>query len=131
MGRSVVDHVAWAVRSIDASRAHFERTLGLAYAGGEEFPGLRVAFFGDGPSQVELLEPLDENSAIAAFIASRGETVHHLAVRVDDVAAALEEARRSGLRLVDQEPRPGARQTTIAYVDPQRADGILVQYVQR
>jgi methylmalonyl-CoA epimerase len=131
VGPSVVDHVGWAVLSIDASRRHFEGALGLAYGGGEDFPGLRVAFFGEGSAQVELLEPLDETSAVAAFIAERGETVHHLALRVDDVAAALEDARRNGLRLVDGEPRPGARKTTIAYVDPQRADGILIQYVQR
>lgn len=131
MGRSVVDHVGWAVRSIDASRPHFEDILGLDYGGDEIFPGMRVAFFGEGPAQVELLEPLDETSALASFIAARGETVHHLALRVDDVSAALEDARRRGLRLIDQKPRAGARRTTIAYVDAQRADGILIQFVQR
>jgi methylmalonyl-CoA epimerase len=130
VARSVVDHIGWAVRSIEASRRHFESVLGLAYAGGEQFPGLRVAFFGEGPTQVELLEPLDETSMIAAFVAARGEGLHHIALRVDDVSAALHDAGLNGLRLIDARPRPGARGTTIGYVDPQRADGVLIQYVQ-
>jgi methylmalonyl-CoA epimerase len=127
---AVVDHLGWAVRSIDASRAHFETALGLAFGGEEGFPGLRVAFFGDGPTQVELLEPLEERSDIGAFIAKHGEGIHHLALRVDDVAAALGAAQKHGLRLLDTQPRSGARGTIIGYVDPQRADGVLIQYVQ-
>ena len=125
-----MDHLGWAVRSIDASREHFETALGLAFSGEEGFPGLRVAFFGDGPTQVELLEALDERSDVGAFIAKHGEGIHHLALRVDDVAAALDSARQHGLRLIDSRPRSGARGTTIGYVDPQRADGILIQFVQ-
>jgi methylmalonyl-CoA epimerase len=127
---AVVDHLGWAVRSIDASRAHFETALGLAFCGEEGFPGLRVAFFGDGPTQVELLEPLDERSDVGAFIAKHGEGIHHLALMVDDVAAALGAAQKHGLRLLDTKPRSGARGTIIGYVDPQRADGVLIQYVQ-
>jgi methylmalonyl-CoA/ethylmalonyl-CoA epimerase len=128
---SQLDHVGWAVRSIDASRSHFEGALGLAFGGEEGFPGLRIAFFGDGPAQVELLEPLDERSDIGAFIESHGEGVHHLALRVEDVGAALGDARRRGLRVLDAAPRHGARGTIIGYVDPQRDDGILIQYVQQ
>jgi methylmalonyl-CoA/ethylmalonyl-CoA epimerase len=127
---AVVDHLGWAVRSIDASREHFETALGLAFCGEEGFPGLRVAFFGDGPTQVELLEPLDERSDVGAFIAKHGEGIHHLALMVDDVAAALSAAQKHGLRLLDTQPRSGARGTIIGYVDPQRADGVLIQYVQ-
>jgi methylmalonyl-CoA/ethylmalonyl-CoA epimerase len=127
---AVLDHVGWAVSSIDASRAHFEVALGLAYCGEESHPGLRVAFFGDGPSYVELLEPLDAGSGLSAFVHSHGDSVHHLALRVDDVGAALAEAEQRGLRLVDRQPRPGSRGTIIGFVDPGRPDGILIQYVQ-
>ena len=96
---SQLDHVGWAVRSIDASRPHFEVALGLAFCGEEGFPGLRIAFFGAGPAQVELLEPLDERSDVGAFIESHGEGVHHLALRVEDVGAALD--------VTDPEPLPG------------------------
>jgi methylmalonyl-CoA/ethylmalonyl-CoA epimerase len=126
-----VDHLGWAVRSIDASRPHFESALGLAFLGEERFPGLRVAFFGSGPASIELLEPLDEKSDMSSFLATRGEGIHHLALRVDDVAGALANAESLGLRLIDVAPRPGARGTRIGYVDPGRPDGVLIQYLQK
>lgn len=127
---AVVHHLGWAVRSIDESRLHFERALGLAFRGEEAFPDLRVAFFGEGPATVELLEPLAENSDLSAFLAEHGEGLHHLALKVDDVAAALDDANARGFRLLDSGPKPGARRTLIAYVDPKRADGVLIQFVQ-
>jgi methylmalonyl-CoA/ethylmalonyl-CoA epimerase len=125
-----IDHLGWAVRSIDSARPHFETALGLDLQSDERFPEVRVAFFGAGPARVELLEPLTPESEVGLFIARRGEGLHHLALRVDDVAAALAEAPSRGLKLVDQAPRPGARGTTVGMVDPQREDGVLVQYVQ-
>jgi methylmalonyl-CoA/ethylmalonyl-CoA epimerase len=125
-----IDHLGWAVRSIDSARSYFETGLGLDFQGDERFPELRVAFFGSGPAKVELLEPLTPESDIARFIARRGEGLHHLALRVDDVAAALAEAPGHGFKLIDKTPRAGSRGTTIAVVDPQREDGVLVQYVQ-
>jgi methylmalonyl-CoA/ethylmalonyl-CoA epimerase len=127
---AVLHHLGWAVRSIDASRSYFEAGLGLAFRGEESFADVRVAFFGAGAASVELLEPLDDKSGIGAFLARRGEGLHHLALRVDDVAAALAEAERHGLRPIDHAPHAGARGTTVAFVDPQRADGVLIQYVQ-
>jgi methylmalonyl-CoA/ethylmalonyl-CoA epimerase len=125
-----IDHLGWAVRSIDSARPHFETALGLDLQSDERFPEVRVAFFGAGPARVELLEPLTPESEVGLFIARRGEGLHHLALRVDDVAAALAEAPSRGFKLVDQAPRPGARGTTVGMVDPQREDGVLVQYVQ-
>jgi methylmalonyl-CoA/ethylmalonyl-CoA epimerase len=125
-----IDHLGWAVRSIDSSRPHFESGLGLDMQSDERFPDVRVAFFGAGPARVELLEPLTAESDVGRFIARRGEGLHHLALRVDDVAAALAAAPGHGFKLVDKSPRPGARGTTVGVVDPQREDGVLVQYVQ-
>lgn len=125
-----IDHLGWAVRSIDSSRSHFESGLGLELQSDERFSDVRVAFFGTGPARVELLEPLTPESDVGRFIARRGEGLHHLALRVDDVATALAEATDHGFRLVDKVPRPGARGTTVGVVDPQREDGVLVQYVQ-
>lgn len=125
-----IDHLGWAVRSIDSSRSHFESSLGLDLQSDERFPDVRVAFFGTGSAHIELLEPLNPESDVGRFIARRGEGLHHLALRVDSVAAALAEAPAHGFLLVDKVPRPGARGTTIGVVDPQREDGVLVQYVQ-
>jgi methylmalonyl-CoA/ethylmalonyl-CoA epimerase len=125
-----IDHLGWAVRSIDSARPHFETGLGLDLQSDESFPDVRVAFFGAGPARIELLEPLTPESDVGRFIARRGEGLHHLALRVDDVVAALAEAPSHGFRLIDKVPRPGARGTIVAVVDPQREDGVLVQYVQ-
>jgi methylmalonyl-CoA/ethylmalonyl-CoA epimerase len=125
-----VHHLGWAVRSIDRARDHFETTLGLEFCGEETHPDVRVAFFGAGQVAVELLEPLDENTDIGLFLASRGEGLHHLALKVDDVATALAEAKRQGFVPIDNVPHRGSRGTVVGLVDPQRADGILIQYVQ-
>ena len=127
---AVVHHLGWAVRSIEASRPYFEAGLGLEFRGEERFPGVRTAFFGAGSTSVELLEPLDDASPISAFLASRGGGLHHLALRVDDVAAALAEAAGHGFHAIDVSPRQGSRGTLVGFVDPQRADGVLIQYVQ-
>jgi len=128
--RPAIDHLGWAVRSIDSSRSHFESSLGLDLQSDERFPDVRIAFFGKGPTHIELLEPLTAESDVGRFIAHRGEGVHHLALRVDSVAAALAAAAGHGFHLIDKVPRPGARGTTIGMVDPGREDGVLVQYVQ-
>ena len=127
----VIHHIGWVVRSIAASRQHFETALGLELRSEEAFPNLRVAFFGgSGSSMIELIEPLTDDSNAARFLARRGEGLHHLALRVDDVAAALAEAASHGFEPIDSAPRPGARGTQVAMVDPKREDGVLVQYVQ-
>jgi methylmalonyl-CoA/ethylmalonyl-CoA epimerase len=144
----VIHHIGWAVRSIDASRVHFETALGLDLKSDEVFPNLRVAFFDGGSASmpsplgersgegehssfmIELLQPLTDDSDVARFLARRGEGLHHLALRVDDVAAALAEAESRGLQPIDSAPRRGARGTLVGMVDPRREDGVLVQYVQ-
>jgi methylmalonyl-CoA epimerase len=126
----VIHHIGWVVRSIDASRHHFEAALGLELKSDEVFPNLRVAFFGGSSSMIELIEPLTDDSNAARFLVRRGEGLHHLALRVDDVAAALAEAAAHGFEPIDAAPRPGARGTLVGMVDPKREDGVLVQYVQ-
>jgi methylmalonyl-CoA/ethylmalonyl-CoA epimerase len=127
---AAIHHLGWAVRSIEQARSHFETALGLDFSGEESFPDVRVAFFGAGPVTVELLEPLDEKTDIGRFLAEHGEGIHHLALRVDDVAAALVEAVDHGLVPIDTAPHRGARGTLVGFVDPARADGVLIQYVQ-
>jgi methylmalonyl-CoA/ethylmalonyl-CoA epimerase len=126
---ATIHHLGWAVRSIEQSRSYFETALGLDFRGEETFPDLRVAFFG-GPVAVELLEPLDAATDVGKFLAKHGEGIHHLALRVDDVADALEAASRNGLVLIDTAPQSGARGTMVGVVDPARPDGVLIQYVQ-
>ena len=127
---TALHHLGWAVRSIDESRIHFETALGLDLRWEESFPNLRIAFFGAGPVTIELIQPLDDQTLVGQFLAQNGEGLHHLALKVEDVAAALDEAGSHGLVAIDKAPRPGARGTLVGFVDPQRADGVLIQYVQ-
>jgi methylmalonyl-CoA/ethylmalonyl-CoA epimerase len=127
---AAIHHLGWVVRSIEGSRSYFETALGLDFRGEESFPNVRVAFFGAGPVTVELLEPLDDKSDVGTFLARHGEGIHHLALKVDDVGTALMEARRHGLNPIDNGPHRGARGTLVGFVDPARADGVLIQYVQ-
>ena len=89
-----------------------------------------VGFFGVGESMIELLEPLDAESDIALFLDRVGEGIHHVAYDVADIAEALRAAAASGLELIDQAPRSGARGTLIGFVNPLRSDGVLVEFVQ-
>jgi methylmalonyl-CoA/ethylmalonyl-CoA epimerase len=127
---AAIHHLGWVVRSVEASRKHFETVLGFPFLGSEDFPGLTVAFFDGGSIMIELLEPRDPGSEFGKFLARTGGGIHHFALSVGDIAGALAEAERHGLALIDRAPRPGARGTTIAYVDPHREDGILIQFVQ-
>jgi methylmalonyl-CoA epimerase len=127
---AALHHLGWAVRSIDEARDHFEIGLGLEFRGEETHPDVRVAFFGAGQVAVELLEPLDDQTDIGEFLARRGEGVHHLALKVEDVAIALAEAAGQGFVPIDTTPHRGSRGTLVGLVDPRRADGVLIQYVQ-
>lgn len=126
---AAIHHLGWAVRSIDESRDHFETALGLEFRGEESHPDVRVAFFG-GPVAVELLEPRGDRTDLGKFLAARGEGIHHLALKVDDVATALAEAQTHGFVPIDRTPHRGSRGTVVGLVDPGRADGVLIQYVQ-
>jgi methylmalonyl-CoA epimerase len=125
-----IHHLGWAVRSIDQARDHFETVLGLEFRGEESHPDVRVAFFGAGQVAVELLQPLHDNTDIGDFLAKRGEGIHHLALKVDDVAAALAQAKTQGFVAIDTAPHRGSRGTVVGLVDPRRPDGVLIQYVQ-
>lgn len=128
-GRTV-HHIGWVVHSIDAAREHFEDALGLALRSDEQFPGLRVAFFGAGTAMVELLEPRSDEGDIARYLRERGEGIHHLALRVESAADALLDCPARGLRPIDAVPRRGARGTLVGFADPRREGGIMIQYVE-
>lgn len=85
-----------------------------------------MAFVGS----IELLEPLGPDTTVGRFLARRGEALHHIAYRVDDLSAELERLRGEGVRLIDDEPRPGAGGHSVAFVHPESTGGVLVELVQ-
>lgn len=123
-----LDHVAVAVHSIEEGRALYELVTGESCSPPEtlESQGVRVAFVGS----VELLEPLGPDTTVGRFLERRGPGLHHVAFRVDDVAAELRRLEGEGVRLVDREPRTGAKGHQVAFLHPSSTDGVLVELVQ-
>jgi methylmalonyl-CoA epimerase len=129
---TAIDHVGIAVDDLDASTERYRQLLGVGPAHRErvESQGVEEVLFEVGDSYVQLLGALGPDTAVGRFLAKRGEGMHHVAYRVDDVASALDTLRAAGVRLVDETPRPGSRGTTIAFVHPSAFRGVLVELVQ-
>lgn len=127
-----LDHVGIAVQDLDAAIERYRRAFGVEPAHRETVAsqGVEEVLFAVGTSYVQLLRPLGPETPIGRHLAERGPGVHHVAYRVDDLAATLERLRAEGVRLVDEEPRPGSRGTTIAFVHPKAMGGVLVELVQ-
>jgi methylmalonyl-CoA/ethylmalonyl-CoA epimerase len=124
-----INHLGIAVRSINAQRQFYEGALGAVFEGVEEVPDqkVRVAFFRVGEVRLELLEPTDPASTVAAFLEKRGEGLHHIAFTVEGIEDRIAELKQSGLRMIDEVPRPGAHHTRIAFVHPKSTFGVLTE----
>ena len=125
-------HVAVVVRQLEAAEEWFRDRLGLASGNRESLPsrGVRVAFVPIGAGAIELVQPAGAGP-LERFLAARGETVHHVAVEVPDIDAAMAVARSAGFRLIDETARPGAHGTKVAFVHPRSTHGLLVELVER
>lgn len=125
-------HVAIAVKSLAESRGAYEQALGLVATPPEFVPDQRVnviVLFA-GTQRIELVEPASPDSPITKFLEKTGGGIHHLAWKVDDVAAAIAHLKSQGVRMIDEAPRPGAHGTTIAFVHPKSTGGVLMELVQ-
>jgi methylmalonyl-CoA/ethylmalonyl-CoA epimerase len=127
-----IDHVGIAVEDLEASVESYRRTLGVEPAHRErvEDQGVEEVLFAVGTSFIQLLGALGGDTPVGKFLAARGPGVHHVAYRVDDVEEALSRLRGEGVRLVDEAPRPGSRDTLIAFVHPKDMGGVLIELVQ-
>ena len=127
----VLDHIGIAVQSLEQKRA-FYAALGVTVEGGEEVASqkVRVAFLPVEGTRLELLEPTAPESPIAKFIEKRGEGLHHLCFRVDDVRAAMAGLREKGYTLLSEEPQPGAHGALVCFVHPKSSGGVLIELSQ-
>ena len=127
-----IDHLGIAVRSIATARRFYEEVLGLSCEGEEEVASqaLRTAFFSVGDTHIELLEPTGAESPIANFLESRGEGIHHIAYRTDDIEGQLATARAQGLRLIHDTPIPGAGGKRVAFLHPKGSGGVLTEFCE-
>ncbi len=127
-----IDHVAIAVKDLDAAIEWYALALGAEVAHRErvEHDGVEEVLVKVAESYVQLVSPTREDSPVAKFLATRGEGLHHIAYRVADCAEALEAVKRAGVRVIDEAPRPGSRGTMIAFLHPKSSFGTLVELVQ-
>ncbi|PYR99568.1 MAG: methylmalonyl-CoA epimerase [Acidobacteria bacterium] len=127
-----IDHIGIAVKSISDAVKVYEQAMGLQVAGYDEVAdqGVRVAMLHIGESGIELLEPTRPDSPIEKFMSKRGEGIHHIAVRVDDIEQALERVKASGVRVIDSAPRRGAYNTRVAFIHPSSTHGVLLELVE-
>lgn len=135
-GNSVVnkvDHIGIAVSNLEESIKFYEEILGLKLHGTEtvEEQKVKVAFLPVGDTEVELLEATAPDSPIAKFIEAKGQGVQHIAFRVDNIEAALDEMRAKGIRLIDEKPRYGAGGARIAFLHPKSTNGVLIELCER
>jgi methylmalonyl-CoA/ethylmalonyl-CoA epimerase len=127
-----IDHVGIATNDLEAAVELYRRTFEIEPAHREtvEDQGVEEVLFRVGTSYVQLLGALGPDTAVGRFLARRGEGVHHIGYRVDDVATTLARFKELGVPLVDLAPRPGSRGTTVAFAHPKGFGGVLVELVQ-
>lgn len=128
-----VDHIGIAVKDLEQAKKFYTEVLGMTAMGEEvvEQQKVKVCFIPCGDSEVELLESTSPDGPIAKFIEKNGEGIQHMAIRVDNIEAALADLKEKGVRLIDQEPRYGAGGASIAFVHPKATGGILLELSQR
>jgi len=127
-----VDHIGVAVEDLDAALALYERDYAMTLVHREviEAQGVEAVLLDVGENHVELLAPLADDTPVGKFLAKRGPGMHHVAYQVDDIEAALASLRKAGLRLIDEQPRSGIRDSLVAFLHPKSSGGVLTEIVQ-
>ena len=126
------DHVAIAVRDLEAAIDYYQRAFGATVEHREivESDGVEEALLKVAESYIQLLTPTNENSPVAKAIEKRGEGLHHIGYRVNDCAEALASMIAAGATPIDKAPRPGSRNTIVAFIHPKGSFGTLIELVQ-
>lgn len=128
-----VDHIGIAVKDLEQAKKFYTEVLGMTVLGEEtvEQQKVKVCFIPCGDSEVELLESTSPDGPIAKFIEKNGEGIQHLALRVDNIEAAIADLKAKGVRMIDETPRYGAGGAQIAFVHPKATGGILLELSER
>jgi methylmalonyl-CoA/ethylmalonyl-CoA epimerase len=128
--KPVLDHIGIAVKSIDAATIYEALGLTVDHVETVETQGVRTAFLSVGDSNLELLEPTGPDSTVAKFIEKRGEGIHHICLRVDDIEEHLARLKEKGFRLINEAPVPGAHGCRVAFLHPAAGNGVLIELSQ-
>lgn len=127
-----IDHIAIAVDDLDTAAELWGAKLGMRLGAREvvEAQGVEIQMVYAGDTRIELVCPLNDDSPVAKFIAKRGTGIHHLALAVDDCQSAIDDCTQQGVRMIDENVRDGAHDTTIAFVHPAATGGVLTELVE-
>jgi methylmalonyl-CoA epimerase len=127
-----IDHVAIAVTDLDAAIAYYRDTVGATLLQREliESDGVEEALLQIADSYVQLLTPTTPDSPVARFLARHGEGLHHIGLRVESCAEAVEHYQQQGATMIDLVPRTGSRGTSVAFVSPKSSFGTLIELVE-
>lgn len=124
------DHAGIATRDAEGLVFLFEDLLGVEVAHEEWFEGMKLVFLEVGEGYLEIIEPTDEEGAIANYLDREGPGIHHLGFATDDIEGALARADERGIERIDEEPRRGAWGHTVAFLHPRDTGGVLVEFVE-
>ena len=131
MTKPRLDHIGIAVRSIEAAAVYKALGLTVDHIETVETQGVKTAFLSVGDSNLELLEPLSADSSVAKFIEKRGEGIHHICLRVDDIEQHLARLKSEGFRLINEAPVPGAHGCRVAFLHPAAGNGVLIELSEK
>jgi methylmalonyl-CoA epimerase len=128
---SRIHHIGIVVRDLDEAYRFYRDALGLPLEKEAviEDQGVRAALLRCGESEIELLEPINDQGGVARFLERRGEGLHHVCFETDDVDEELERAKARGVSVIDEQPRPGLA-GRICFLHPRSCAGVLVEYAQ-
>jgi len=129
--KPVLDHIGIAVKSIEATAIYQALGLTIDHIETVESQGVRTAFLSVGDSNLELLEPTGPQSSVAKFIEKRGEGIHHICLRVENIEDELARLREKGFRLINEAPVPGAHGCRVAFLHPAAGNGVLIELSQK
>lgn len=127
-----IDHIGYAVRSMDAAIEHYAKACGYTLSSRETLKerNIEIAFLNTGETKIELLAGIAEPNPITTFIEKRGEGLHHVCYEVNDITGELARLQAFGMTLIDEKPRPGAHGTIIAFIHPKNFFGVLTELCQ-
>jgi methylmalonyl-CoA/ethylmalonyl-CoA epimerase len=132
MSKPKLDHIGVAVEDIDKAIETY-RNLGFTVESIDDVPafGVKVAFLPMESGNVELVQPVQDDSAMAKFLEKKGQGIHHLCFEVPDIRAELARLEAAGVQLVDREPRQGAHGTLVAFLHPKSTGGVLIELAEK
>jgi methylmalonyl-CoA/ethylmalonyl-CoA epimerase len=127
-----IDHIGVAVDDLDQAVALYSERLAMPVQHREtvEEQGVEAVLLGVGESHVELLRPLGPETAVGRFLERSGPGLHHVAYGTEDIDSALDAVRAAGLRLIDEQPRTGIRNSRVAFLHPKSTGGVLTELVE-